>query len=133
VINYKTEDLPARVRALTGDGIDRIFELNLSANGPLYAQILAPGGTAVIYGTDAAMAEIPAMNFIRRGATLKWFIVYDIDDKARAAGVADLNKMLADGSLKTTIAGRFPLDDIVAAHEMVEAAKHIGNVIVDID
>jgi hypothetical protein len=34
--------------------------------------------------------------------------------------------------LQTTIAARFPLDEIVAAHDMVEAARHIGNVIVDI-
>jgi mRNA-degrading endonuclease toxin of MazEF toxin-antitoxin module len=34
--------------------------------------------------------------------------------------------------LQTTIAARFQLDDMVAAHEMVEAAQHIGNVVVDI-
>jgi NADPH:quinone reductase-like Zn-dependent oxidoreductase len=40
--------------------------------------------------------------------------------------------MLTTGALQTTIAARFPLDHIVAAHEMVEAAQHIGNVVVDI-
>jgi len=67
-----------------------------------------------------------------KGASLKWFIVYSITDAERDEGVAALNKMLADGALKTTIAARFPLTDIVAAHEMVEAAKHIGNVVLDI-
>ena len=67
-----------------------------------------------------------------RGAALKWFIVYELSDAARDAGVADLNRMIADGALTTTIAARFPLDDIVAAHEMVEAARHLGNVVLDI-
>ena len=78
------------------------------------------------------MASVPAQAFIARGATLKWFIVYDLADAHRDAGGADLNRMLADATLKTTIVARFPLDDIVAAHDMVEAAQHIGNVVIDI-
>jgi NADPH:quinone reductase-like Zn-dependent oxidoreductase len=72
------------------------------------------------------------MAFIRRGATLKWFIVYDLALADRDAGVADLNAMLAKGALTTTIAKRFSLDEIVGAHEMVEKARHIGNVVIDI-
>lgn len=133
VINYRTEDVEARVEALTdGRGADRIIEMNLSANGPMYGRILAPEGTAIIYGTEDLMASVPAGQFIPRGAILKWFIVYELSDQARDAGVADLNKMLAAGALTTTIAARYPLDDIVAAHEMVQAAKHIGNVVLDI-
>jgi NADPH2:quinone reductase len=133
VINYRSEDVVKRLAELTnGRGADRIIELNLSANAPLYDRLLAPGGTVIIYGTDAPMASVPAQAFIARGATLKWFIVYDLDDAARNAGVADLNRMLADDRLKTTIAARFPLAEIVAAHDMVEAARHIGNVVVDI-
>ena len=133
VINYRSEDVVTRIADLTnGRGADRIIELNLSANAPLYDRLLAPGGTVIIYGTDAPLASVPAQAFIARGATLKWFIVYDLADAHRDAGVADLNRMLADATLKTTIAAHFPLDDIVAAHEMVEAAQHIGNVVVDI-
>jgi NADPH2:quinone reductase len=132
-INYRSEDVPARVEELTdGRGADRIIELNLSANAPMYDRILAPEGTVIVYGTDAPTATIPAGAFIVRGAALKWFIVYELSDAARDAGVADLNRMIADGALTTTIAARFPLDDIVAAHEMVEAARHLGNVVLDI-
>jgi NADPH2:quinone reductase len=133
VINYRSEDVVARIADLTdGRGADRIIELNLSANALLYDRILAPGGTVIIYGTEEAIASVPAQAFIARGATLKWFIVYDLEDAARDAGVADLNRMLAGGTLKTTIASRFPLHEIVLSHEMVEAARHIGNVVLDI-
>jgi NADPH:quinone reductase len=132
-INYRSEDVVKRIAELTnGRGADRVIELNLSANAPLYDRILAPGGTVIIYGTDAPTASVPAQAFIARGATLKWFIVYDLADADRDAGIADLNRMLADGALQTTIAARFPLDNIVAAHEMVEAARHIGNVVLDV-
>ncbi|MBN43326.1 MAG: NADPH:quinone oxidoreductase [Alphaproteobacteria bacterium] len=133
VVNYRTEDVPSRILELTdGNGVDRIVELNLSANAPSYGQILAPRGTVIIYGTVDMMASVPAQDFIVKGANLKWFIVYSITDAERDEGVAALNKMLAEGSLKTCIAARFSLEEIVAAHEMVEAAKHIGNVVLDI-
>jgi NADPH2:quinone reductase len=132
-INYRSEDVVQRILELTnGRGADRIIELNLSANAPLYDRILAPGGTVIIYGTDAPTASVPAQAFIARGATLKWFIVYDLTDTERDAGVTDLNRMLADNALQTTIAARFPLHEIAAAHEMVETAQHIGNVVLDI-
>ena len=44
-----------------------------------------------------------------------------------------LNAMLAAGTLKTTVAARFPLTEIQAAHRMVEEARHMGNVVIDID
>lgn len=133
VVNYRTEDVAAKILDMTdGKGVDRIVELNLSANAPSYGRILAPRGTVIIYGTVDAMASVPAQDFIVRGANLKWFIVYSITDAERDEGIAALNKMLADGSLNTTIAARFPLEEIAAAHGMVEAAKHIGNVVLDI-
>lgn len=133
VVNYRTEDVAARILAMTdGKGTDRIVELNISANAPLYGQTLAPRGTVIVYGTNDLTASVPAQDFIVKWASLKWFIVYSISDEQRDEGVAALNKMLADGSLKTTIAKRFSLEDIVAAHQMVEAGRHIGNVVLDI-
>lgn len=132
-INYRTEDVAERVKTLTdGRGADRIVELNFSANAPLYDRILASRGVAVIYGTDAPTAVVPAQAFIPRGAELKWFIVYELADEHRKAGIAALDEMLAAGALKTTVAMRFPLDDIQAAHMTVEKAEHIGNVVLDI-
>ena len=133
VVNYRTEDVAERILALTdGKGADRIVEMNLSANAPTYGQILAPRGTVIVYGTDEITASVPAQDFIVKWANLKWFIVYTISDEQRDEGVAALNAMLADGALETTIAKRFSLDDVVAAHRMVEDAKHIGNVVLDI-
>lgn len=133
VVNYRDEDVPERVEALTGGmGADRIVEVDIAANGLLYGRILAPGGTSVIYGTGQPTAQVPSQDFIMRAAALKWFIVYELTEAEIAEGVSYLNQMLAAGALTTTIAARFPLDDIAAAHEMVEAARHMGNVILEI-
>jgi NADPH2:quinone reductase len=132
-INYRSEDVAKRVQDITGGlGADRIVELNISANAPLYDRILAPRGVAVIYGTNDPVAEVPAQAFIPRGAELKWFIVYELLDADRETGIAALNAMLAAGTLKTTVAARFPLAEIQAAHRMVEEARHMGNVVLDV-
>ena len=132
-IDYRSEDVAKRVQDITGGlGVDRIVELNISANAPLYDRILAPRGVAVIYGTNDPVAAVPAQAFIPRGAELKWFIVYELLDADRETGIAALNAMLAAGTLKTTVAARFPLAEIQAAHRMVEDARHMGNVVIDI-
>ncbi len=133
VVNYRTEDVPERIMALTdGRGVDRIVELNISENSPMYGQILAHGGTVVVYGTNGVMASFAAQDFYLKWASLKGFLVYTIDDTQRHEGVGALNKMLAEGTLKTTIARRFSLNNIIEAHAMVESARHIGNVVLDV-
>jgi NADPH2:quinone reductase len=133
VVNYLTEDVPERIMALTdGRGVDRIVELNISENGPMFGQILAHGGTVVVYGTSGVMANFAAQDFYLKWASLKGFLVYTINDAQRHEGVGALNKMLAEGTLKTTIAKRFSLNNIIEAHEMAESARHIGNVVLDV-
>ena len=133
VINYRTEDVPESITAITkGMGVDRIVELNISANAPMYDKILAQRGTVIVYGTNDMSASFMAQNFFIKWASFKGFLVYTIDDAQRLESVASLNKMLANGVLKTTIAKRFSLNDIVEGHKMVEAARHIGNVVIDI-
>jgi NADPH2:quinone reductase len=133
VINYRTENMSERIITMTdGRGVDRIIELNISANGPLYAQMLAHGGSVIVYGTTEMKASFMAQDFFIKWASFKGFLVYTIDDTQRHEGVTALNKMLVEGSLKTTIANRFSLNDIVEGHKMVEAARHIGNVVIDV-
>lgn len=131
--NYREDNFVEQLLSATdGKGVDRIIEVDVAGNAPLYGDILAPGGTVVIYGSSAPEATVPSMSFIRRQATLKWFIVYELGDAEREAGAAVLKAMLADGALKTTIAQKFPLEEIGAAHDMVEKAAHIGNVVIEI-
>ena len=127
-LNYNDDDfVPQLLSKTDGKGADLIIEVNLAANGKTYGEVLAERGSVVIYGTTAPMAEVPGMAFI-----LKWFIVYEILDEERDEGVAELNAMLAEGALTTTIAERYGLDDVVAAHEAVEKATHMGNIVLDI-
>ena len=57
VIDYRREDVAARIRALVPGGVDLVVEVNPHANAELDAAVLAPNGTVVVYATDRAGAD----------------------------------------------------------------------------
>ncbi len=64
-LNYRDDDFVDQVLALTdGQGVDRIAEVDIAANAPLYDRILAPKGASIIYGTGRPVAEVPAAGVV---------------------------------------------------------------------
>lgn len=132
-INYRTENVVDRVKDLTkGHGADLIVEVDIGANASSYAGILAHRGKVAVYGSGAPTAAIPAAPFISIEPTIQFFVVYQLDPEPLMVGIAELTAMLKAGTLQHTIARRFPLDEIAAAHEAVESGTVMGNVVVDI-
>jgi NADPH:quinone reductase len=133
VINYRTEDVGAQIKSLTGgQGVDLIIDLDLAANGKAYPLILRPHGTAVIYGMTGNEATLPTLWLMQNSITLKLFRIYDISPKDRSAGIAEIGALLEASDLTHTIARRLPLHDIAYAHELGEASALIGNIVLDI-
>src|SRR2546428_11437025 len=98
VINYRTEDVGARVKALTtGRGVDAVIEVDLTANAKLLPAVLRPHGLAVVYGTGTAEASIPALWLMLNSATLRLFLIYDISAADRAAVLGEINTLLLQG------------------------------------
>jgi NADPH:quinone reductase len=134
IINYRNEDVGERVKALTGGrGVDAVIELDLSRNAKLYPSILRPHASAVVYGMSASEAALPSLWMMQNSITLRLFLVYDLGDDDRAAGIVELSKWLEAGRLQHTIAQRFPLERIAEAHEAVERGEALGNVVLDIN
>ena len=64
VFNYKDADFVEQFLASTdGIGADKIIEVDLSSNIHLYDKILKPKGSAIIYGTSEAIAQVPSFSF----------------------------------------------------------------------
>jgi len=130
VVDYKRDDVAARIAELTGGrGVDRVIEVNLSANAASYTRIVRPGGRVTVYGSDDWQAVLPQVDWLIHGLTLRFFIVYELNPQRLAAGIAGVHAALAQG-LDVKIAARFALADTAAAHEMVEAGRQVGNVVV---
>src|SRR5271157_4788277 len=133
VINYRTEDVAERVKALTGGrGVDVMIEMDLSGDANLYPSILRPHASVVIYGTSMSTATLPVLWLMQNSITLRFFLIYDISEADRSAAIAELSDLIQRGRLLHTVARRVALDDIAEAHEIVERGEVIGNVVVDI-
>ena len=130
-IDRKTEDVGARVAALTKGGVDAVIELDLTANAALLPSVLRPYGTLVVYGTGPQV-QFPGSFCLVNNITVKFMIVYELTAEARARAVADITRMLDANTLIHNVAATFPLAEIVAAHEAVEQGKVAGNVVVSI-
>lgn len=133
-IDYRREDVAAVVKACTGGrGVDAVIELDLAANAGLLPGVLAPRGKVVAYGTGQGTASIPAFFCLLNSVSIDFFLVYTLDEKERAAALAGIGQLLERDALVHNIAAQLPLDEIVAAHELVESGKAVGNVVLRID
>jgi NADPH:quinone reductase len=133
IINHRDEDVGGRVKALTnGQGVDAVIDVDLSGNAGLYPAILRPHAIVVACGMSASDAMLPALWMMQNSITLRFFLVHDMNEAERAAGIAELGQWLKEGCLGHTIGRRLPLERIAEAHEAVERGETIGNVVLDI-
>ena len=119
------------LRATEGRGVDRIVEVALGANLPLDGEVLAPSGVIASFASDAVPEPtLPFRTFLLRNATIRFVLVYLVSPQAHAKAVGDLTVHLQSGRLRHSIARRFPLGEIAASHEAMEAGHLNGKVIV---
>ena len=130
-INYKTDDVAARLKDLTGGkGVDRIVEVDISGNAALYPSLLARDGIVAAYGSNQRNFELTFSPLIASGIAIRFFIVYELSPSARQDALERVSRWLSEGSLRHAIAATYPLDRIVDAHETVERGTHVGNVVI---
>ena len=132
VIDYRSEDVAARVKELTGGkGADGIIDMDFSSTATLLpGGVLAQHGKFVCYGSNVAgdvPVSFPAL--LWGSLSLQVFVVYELTAQERAVRLRELNEMLEAGLLKHTIGATYGLDEIVAAHEAVEDGKVTGTVV----
>ena len=67
-VNYRAEDVAARVLDLTGGaGVDRVVEVDLAGNGPLLPRICAHGGDRRRLRIEHAGGDLPLLADHREG------------------------------------------------------------------
>jgi NADPH2:quinone reductase len=125
VVNYREEDVVARVREITGGfGADFIIEVDAAGNGKRYGELLAFGGKAVIYGSNTREVAVPFGPMIQGFVTMYFFIVYKLPPALMRQTLDGITQLLSQGVLKHPETAIFALDDVVAAHERVEAGAN---------
>ena len=136
VIDYKSEDVAARVMEITGGaGADVAYD---SVGKDTFASTLASlkrHGTAVAFGQSSGpysefrIADLGKGSLHLTRPTLFHFAT--VRSWLEPAS-ADLFARVMDGSLKVNINQRFPLDQAAAAHEALAARQTTGCTILEV-
>ena len=131
-IDYRRENVAEAIMAATdGYGIDHAVDLEFGSNIDALADVMRPNGAIVAYGSAAAREPaLPFYTLMFKRVTVRTELVYLLPDAPRAEGIAYLTDALERGTLKHAVAAEMPLDDVVAAHELVEGGNRRGCVLI---
>ncbi len=130
VVDYRDEDAEARIRDFS-PGVDRIVEVALGANLSLDLAVARPLAAVVCYASTGEDPVVPVRALMTKNLVLRFVILYGVPAADLARGVADVTAALREGSLTELPSRRFPLDEISAAHDAVEAG-FVGKVLLDL-
>lgn len=140
-IDYHTEDFSKRIRSITGDGVDAVFD-PIGGARQLWRSYhaLRKGGRLVWFGVAATKKKglrvIPL-------TLLMLTLLMLIPGGKRAMSIPDLGKdnawyrrtltelldLLAAGQIKPVVAERIPLAESARAHELLERGRYAGKVV----
>ncbi|MFN8722833.1 MAG: NADPH:quinone reductase [Rhodospirillales bacterium] len=131
-IDYRREDVVARVMAITGGGgVDRVVEVDFGENLATTVEVVKQNGTIAAYSaTRVPEPVLPYYAFARKGLRLHFVQGLILTPPAREAAVRDIGAGLRAGVFRNMVAGRHPLADVAGAHERLETGT-VGKVIVE--
>ena len=134
VVNYKTEDVAARVLELTGGaGVGHVVEVEFGGNLATTLRLIRNNGSIAAYASAAERAPaVPFYDLMRRNISLHVVMLPTSPVEARRRAQSDITRWLHSGTRGLTLAARFPLADTARAHEAVERGDKRGTVVVDI-
>jgi NADPH:quinone reductase-like Zn-dependent oxidoreductase len=150
-VDYRNDDVPARVRELAPDGVAAVFD---HVGGPGIVdswRMLGRGGTLVSYGTastrDVAgnprvpvlklLARLLAWNILPNGRRAKFFNLWAGARKRERyrtnlrRDLGDVLQLLQKGAIDAQIAKRFALRDAGEALRYAEQGAIVGKVILE--
>jgi NADPH:quinone reductase len=130
VVNYRDADAAEQVKAFAPQ-LDRIVEVALGANMDLDLAVSGPQTHIVAYAAEPADPVLPVRRFMNANVTVRFVLLYAVPADAVDRAVADISRALDAGALTALPIIRFPLDEVVAAHEAVEAGA-VGKVVVEL-
>ncbi|MEV5150138.1 medium chain dehydrogenase/reductase family protein [Streptomyces sp. NPDC052727] len=149
-VDYRTEDVPARVRELAPGGVDAVFD-HVGGRSVIDSwHLLAPGGTLVSYGSastrdDEGSKQWPVLKLLGRvwlwntlpnGRRAYFFNVWAgralSKNRFRARLRADLTEVfeaLRRGEITAQIAAELPLTQAAEAMRLAESGTVAGKVV----
>ncbi|WP_263385580.1 zinc-dependent alcohol dehydrogenase family protein [Granulicella arctica] len=134
VIATKEEDLPARLREMSGgEGARVMFD---SVGGPYVeklAEAASPGATIFLYGGLSGQPTVyPLMAGLAKAINLRGYTTNEVRGKQSVLeeGQRYLRQRFQDGRFVPKIAKTFPLEQSADAYRFLESNTQVGKVVI---
>jgi NADPH2:quinone reductase len=119
-INYKTEDVTARVKEFAPGGVNVWWETLREPNFDQTVSLLAPRGRMILMAGRDARPTFPVGPFYVKGCSLHGFAMFNATPDEQRAAADDINRWLAEGKIAPRIDRIMPLGQSAAAHRLQE-------------
>lgn len=134
VILYREEDIPSRVREITGSAMCAVaFDSVGASTFEPSVQSLAPRGMMVTFGNASGPVEPMTPLLLAKHGSL--FLTrprlgdYYRTPEETADGVTAVFDMISSGALRPHIGSRVPMSEAADAHRALEARETVGSTI----
>jgi NADPH2:quinone reductase len=111
--------------------IDRVIDVAFGANLTTTVRVLKPNGFIATYSSDAEPEpSLPFWPLLQLAATIHFVYKTIMSARDHQIAIDAVTLGLREGWLRTTIAVRFTLDQIIEAQESSESGKNLGRVVI---
>lgn len=133
-INYATEDLRERIKALTdGRGVDVVYDpVGGGYSEPALRSVAWRGRFLVVGFANGEIPKIPLNLTLLKGSSIVgvfWGEFVRREPKSNARDLGELVAMMQKGTIKPLISARYPLADAAKALNAVMARQVTGKVV----
>lgn len=128
VLNYKTDDVPARLRDFAESGIDVWYETQREPDLETAIPLLRKRGRMIVMAGRSARPSLPLGSFYTRDCSLHGFAMFNASPDEQRRCALDINRWVETGQLRAVVGRVFPLAEASEAHRFLEAntLNHAG-------
>src|ERR1700722_14326975 len=132
-INYRQEDVAARVREITGGaGVDHVVDVDFGGNLAATLGCVRANGSMAVYASNGDRTpKVPIRELMQKNIALHAMSLPGSPHESRKRAQTDIGQWIATGQRMLSVAARFPLYDSASAHESVERGDKVGTVVIE--
>jgi NADPH2:quinone reductase len=120
-INYKTEDVAARVNEFQPDGVHVYWETTREPDFDRIVPLLAERGKIILMAGREARPPFPVGPFYVKGCSLHGFVMFKATPDEQRHCAEDINQWLVSGKIVPRISHVLPLSQAAESHRLQEA------------
>ena len=138
-LNYKTDDIPARLREFSPEGVDVWYETQREPNLEVSIPLLRKNGRLILMAGRTAKPALPLGAFYPRNCAIFGFAMFNASADQQRRCAVDIVRWIEEGVLKPIVGRAFPLSAAADAERFLEentlkgAGSLTGKVVITIE